>query len=423
MYSLMKQLFPICRSITGAGVRETLAILQAEHLSGLNITSVPSGTECLDWTVPPEWSISAARITDESGKTWVDFADNNLHLMGYSVPTDAWLTPAELDAHLYSLPDLPDAIPYVTSYYAPRWGFCVPHSLRERMRQHTGKFHAVIDSDLKDGALNYGELLIAGESNSEVLLSTYICHPSMANDNLSGPVAAVKLAKWLLERPRRLSYRVLFIPETIGSIVYLSRHLDALREHVVAGYVLTCCGDERTWSFLPSRRGDTLADRAARHVLKHMNVNVTEYSFLTRGSDERNWCSPLVDLPVASIMRSKYGTFPEYHTSMDDLSLVTPRGLMESFEAYRRCLEIFENNGVWTTACVGEPQLGKRGLYPTVSQVGSAEGRVRNIKNILSYCDGADLLTVADTIGVPFSECLEIVGVLEQAGLLARQNK
>ena len=391
-----------------------------EYLPALQVHEVPSGTSCLDWTVPQEWNIRAARIEDETGKRWVDFRDCNLHVVGYSPPVNAWLTPDELDAHLYSLPEQPSAIPYVTSYYAPRWGFCVAHSLRERMKLHTGRFHAVIDSELKQGALTYGELIIPGETDLEVLLSTYICHPSMANDNLSGPVVATFLARWLAERPRRLTYRILFIPETLGSIVYLSRHIDELKAKVIAGYVLTCCGDEGpAWSFLPSRAGDSLADRAARHVLRHCASGFTEFSFLTRGSDERNWCSPGVDLPVASIMRGKYGTYPEYHTSLDDLSFVTSKGLEESLEVYRLCLEALENNATWRAACLGEPQLGKRGLYPAVSRAGSAEGWTRDMKNILAYSDGEkDLLSVAEIIEAPFARCLEIVKKLEETGLL-----
>ena len=419
MHALLSRLYPICRSLTGEGVRQTLSILR-EYLPGLEIRETPSGTSCLDWTVPQEWDIRDAWIEDETGKKWVDFRECNLHAVGYSTPIDAWLTPEELDAHLYSLPEQPGAIPYVTSYYAPRWGFCVPHELREKMRKHPGRFRAVIDSELKQGFLTYGELVLRGETDREVLLSTYICHPSMANDNLSGPVVTTFLARWLAERPRRLTYRALFIPETLGSIVYLSQHLEALKAKVVAGYVLTCCGDERAWSFLPSRAGNTLADRAARHVLRRHAPGWMEHSFLTRGSDERNWCAPGVDLPVASIMRSKYGTFPEYHTSLDDLSLVTAKGLNEALEVYKLCAAVLERNAIWRAACLGEPQLGKRGLYPAVSFVGSAEGWVRDMKNILAYSDGEhDLLSIAELIGAPFAHCLEIAEKLAAAGLLA----
>ena len=418
MHALLSRLYPICRSLTGNGVRETLSILR-EHMPRLEVREVPSGTPCLDWTVPPEWNIDAGWIEDQTGRRWVDFERNNLHVMGYSLPIDLWLTPDELDAHLFSLPDQPEAIPYVTSYYAPRWGFCVTQRVRERMRAHDGKFRAVIVSRLSQGFLSYGEWLLPGDTDREVLLSTYICHPSMANDNLSGPVLAASLAQWLEERPRRLSYRILFIPETIGSIVYLAEYLQLLKTRVSAGYVLTCCGDERAWSFLPSRSGDTLADRTARHVLRHETPGYTEYSFLSRGSDERNWCSPGVDLPVASIMRSKYGTFPEYHTSLDGPDWVTPRGLEDSLRIYRRCLEVLERNGKWQTTCLGEPQLGKRGLYPTLSLAGSAEGWVRDMKNILAYSDGSlDLLSLADIVGLPFERCWEIVKKLEDAALL-----
>ncbi len=418
MYGWARDLFPICRSITGEGVRTTLKYLQ-RLMPLLKIVEVESGTKVLDWTVPDEWNIKDAYIADEDGTRIVDFKKSNLHVVGYSEPVSAEMTLEELQPHLYSLPLMPDAIPYVTSYYQRRWGFCLSQRARDEMRP--GKYRIVIDSSLAPGSLSYGEIILPGQEEQEVLLSTYVCHPSMGNNELSGPMVTTALTSWLMSLPeRRYTYRILFIPETIGSIAYLSTHHEIMKRNTVAGYVITCVGDDRTYSYLESRRGNTLADRITRHVMKHHYPECVTYPFLKRGSDERQYGSPGIDLPVVSLMRSKYGTYPEYHTSLDDLNLISPRGLAGAYGAIKRCISLIEANATYRATCLGEPQLGKRGLYPTLSTTGSAVA-VRNMMNVLAYADGElDLISLAEHIEVPAEDCLPIIERLVQERLMER---
>ena len=417
MYRLAKRLFPICRSITGDGVRDTLSILG--EIVPLKTYEVPTGTPVFDWTVPQEWNIRGGFIEDENSKRILDFAWNNLSIVGYSEPVDQIVSREELLEHIYSEPAQPDAIPYVTSYYKRRYGFCMTENQRNALGN--GPFHIVIDSELKDGALTYGEIILPGESQQEIFLSTYICHPSMANDNLSGPCVLIYLAKMLAKLPRRrYTYRMIFIPETIGSITYLSKNYVHLKKHVVAGFNISCVGDDRTYSYVASRYGNTLADKAAKNVLSFHTPGYQAYSFLQRGSDERQYCAPGIDLPLCAICRSKYGEYPEYHTSLDDLTLISEAGLGGALEVYWKCLMGLEHNYCYRVTCLGEPQLGKRGLYPTLSRKGSAN-EIRTMTNFIAYADGTnDLFDISNIIHVPVDRLIEIADLLRAGGILER---
>ena len=420
MHQWASDLFPICRSVTGKGVRQTLNYIK-NLLPEITICNITSGTPAFDWVVPDEWNIKDAFIENESGKRIVDFNNNNLHVVGYSEPVDKWLTLEELNPHLHSLPDQPNAIPYVTSYYKRRWGFSLTDNQRNSLKP--GRYHVVVDSDLKPGVLNYGEIIIPGESAKEVFLSTFVCHPSMANNELSGPVVTTALAQWLLSlKERRYTYRIIFVPETIGSIVYLSRNLDHLKQHVIAGFNISCVGDDRVYSYLPSRDGNTLSDQAALHVLKYIDPEFKRYTWLDRGSDERQYCAPGVDLPIATIMRSKYGEYPEYHTSLDDLNLVTPLGLEGGYTALKKTIEIIEKNTYPKMMVLCEPQLGKRGLYPTINTKTSNE-KVEQMMNLISYSDGDhSLLEIAELIDIPFWELIQLYQKLLNVNLVKGFN-
>lgn len=406
MYKLADRLFPICRSLTGNGFRESLGIIKG-IVPEINVHEVSSGTQVFDWTVPNEWNCTGGGIYTLNGRKVIDFSDSNLHILGYSTPVDLVISREELLEHVYTQPDQPEWIPYVTSYYKERWGFCMSENQKKTLSEE--KYHVIINSTLSPGSLTYGDLLIPGETKEEVLFSTYLCHPSMANNELSGPVVQTELIRYVMSLPsRRYSYRFVFVPETIGSITYCNFNLDVLQKNVKAGFVLSCVGDDRTYSYIASPYGNTLADRVLKNVLKYHYPKYLEYSFLKRGSDEREYCSVGVGLPVCGFCRSKYGEYPEYHTSADNMDIISPEGLQGAYDVMVKVINTLENNYCFRMTCKGEPQLGKRGLYPNISQKGSYDA-VMSLKNFIAYADGHnDLIGISDIIGVPSTELISI---------------
>jgi len=416
MMSLAKSMWPIGRSLSGQGVRDTLKLLK-DQLPNLEIKSFFSGERCSDWTIPNEWNVKKAYIVDPSGRKICDYSVNNLHLVGYSTPIEGLFDLKDLQPHLYSLKDQPTAVPYVTSYYKEQWGFCLRHDERENLRE--GVYKVVIDSTLEPGKLDYGELIVKGSSDREILFSTYICHPSMANNEISGPVLATELAKFVSKLDNHYSYRFLFVPETIGTIAYISKNFESLKSNLLAGYVLTCVGDERTYSYVPSRQGGTVADKIAMEVLEKLGIEYKRYSWKDRGSDERQYCAPGVDLPVCSVMRSKYGEFPEYHTSLDTLEeVVTSRGLQQSFDFYSSLINHLETLRYPKINTIGEPQLGRRGLYPNTSIKGVYSG-VNVLMDVISGMDGtSSLQEISKIAGTNYEFVADTCLTLEREGLV-----
>ena len=421
IYKFIKSLFKIPRSLTGDGVRETLAKIKNEHIPNLSIYEIPSGERVGDWIIPNEWSIYSAYIKDLEGNIIVDFKENNLHVLGYSQPINKKVSLKELDEHLFSLPSNPRAIPYVTSYYRNNWGFCLTDLGRKNLKDES--YYAFIDSSLCKGSLTYADLIIPGKQKEEIFFSTYICHPSIANNELSGPGLATYLAKWLNDRSNRFTYRFAFAPETIGAIAYISKNLKDLKK-VHAAFNLTCVGDNSSLSFLPSRFGNTVADKVARHVLNYQNENFKEYSFLKdRGSDERQYCSPGVNLPMVSIMRSKYGEYPEYHTSLDDMEFISPDGLDLSYQIHLKCIQILESNYFYKSTILGEPFLSKHGKNHTI--IGGIENDESKssqlILDIMICCDGSlDIIDIANLLGKYAFNLIPIFHSLEQDGLIEK---
>lgn len=390
------RLWPICRSLTGPGVRETLDILS--ELVPLERYRVASGTRVFDWEVPDEWSIREAYIITPDGRRIADFASNNLHVWSYSVAVNARMSLAELGQHLRSLPDQPEAIPYVTTYYKRQWGFCLDHPTLASLPEN-GEYHVVIDSSLEPGFLDYGEAVLPGKTDREVLFSTYICHPSMANNELSGPLIQAFLYRLIAGMAnRKYTYRFVFAPETIGIIAYLDRVGTHLLNHLDAGYVITCAGDRGMLTYKRSRQGDSLADRVAEHVLIQNGKPHATIDFAVGGSDERQYCSPGFNLPVGSLMRTPYKQFPEYHTSFDNKAFISFAHLRDTLETYAKMVKVLELNECYrNTVAFCEPQLGKRGMYPHAVNPDNQREDLHNLLHFLAHADGkTDLITTAE---------------------------
>ncbi|MDR2384064.1 MAG: DUF4910 domain-containing protein [Tannerella sp.] len=417
------RLFPICRSLTGDGNRKTLEILS--EIIPLKISEIPCGTQCFDWTVPPEWNVKDAWIKDSKGNFIVNFADNNLYLLGYSEPFAGIISYKELKEHLYTLPDYPNQIPYLTSYYKRRWGFCVRHRDLERF-DPAEKYEIYIDSSLNEnGSMTIAEVIIEGQTRDEVLFSTYFCHPSLANNELSGPLVSTficnSLAGIIKERRAKLkyTYRFVFIPETIGSIYYLSQMGEHLKKRLKAGFVITCIGDRGAFTYKKSRQGNALPDRVIELLLQQTEKEYKIMDFFpSDGSDERQYCSPGFNLPVGSLMRSMYGTYPEYHTSADNKEFISFAAMEASIYKYLEAIKMIEQ----MPFC--EPQLGKRGLYPTLGSQKDTSKIVAAMMWLLNFCDGEhDLIDISWRSGTPFMELLPVVDKLVENGILKTQVK
>jgi aminopeptidase-like protein len=416
MYSLIEELYPICRSITGEGVRETLKSIK--NRIPLEIHEVPSGTPVFDWTVPREWNIRDAYIRNQEGEKVVDFAQHNLHVMNYSIPVNRKMRLEDLRSHLFFLPEHPDWIPYRTSYYREAWGFCLSH--KDYMKLHEGEYEVVIDSTLEDGTLTYGEMVLEGSTQDEILISCHICHPSLCNDNLSGIVVAVKLGEFLATTSRKYTYRFLFIPGTIGSLTWLSLNESRL-ESIKHGLVLALLGDCGAPTYKRSRQGGALIDRAAEHVLACSGNGHRVLDFSPYGYDERQFCSPGFNLPVGCFMRTPNGSYPEYHTSGDDLEFVKPEFLSDSLHKAGAVLNVLERNGTYiNTNPKGEPQLGKRGLYKAVGGAADSKTKEMAMLWVLNLSDGThDLLAIAERSGLPFERIHEACTLLQEHHLLS----
>jgi len=420
MHDLMRRLYPLCRSLTGDGVRQTLAALR--ELIPLELHEVPTGTPVLDWTVPMEWNVRDAYVKAPSGERVVDFRESNLHVVGYSVPVRERLSLAELREHLHSLPERPDWIPYRTSYWERSWGFCLRHDRLVELAD--GMYDVRIDSSLEPGHLTYGELELPGETEDEVLISTHVCHPSLANDNRAGIAVATFLARRLAREPcRRFTYRFLFVPGTIGPITWLARNQERV-PRIRHGLVLALLGDPGSPTYKRSRRGDAEVDRAAAHVLRRSGADGEIVGFSPYGYDERQYCSPGFDLPVGRLTRSPGGEFAEYHTSADDLELVRPELLAHSLTTAAAIVEILEGNSTYLNQSPkGEPQLGRRGLYGSLG--GAAGGRERELALlwVLNLSDGGhSLLDVAERADLPFETVRDAADALLEHGLLAERG-
>ena len=432
------KLFKINRSITGKGTRLTLKLIK-KIIPKLKISNFKSTTKVFDWKIPYEWNVKNAYVIDKNKRKIIDFKKNNLHLVGYSEPVNKIVSKSNLFSRIHTLEKQKNLIPYVTSYYKKYWGFCLSHNEKKRLNnkyKNTDKFFVKVESNFKkDGKLTYGEVLIPGRSKKEILISTYVCHPSMANNELSGPLVSIALIKFFQKRNNKLSLRFLFVPETIGSIAYISRNFKSLKKNVIGGYVLTCIGDNRNYSYLKTKYENSLSDYSARAAFKKLKIKPKYFSFLDRGSDERQFNSPGVDLNIGSIMRSKYLTYPEYHTSKDDFKLVTPTGLQGGFRAAREAIIQMQNlyNSDFKTKKKNvidgykpktnffcEPNMGKRNLYPKISQKVANYQEVFNLMNFIQFSDGSNTLKQIATLAkINYKKTIKIFKILKEKKIIS----
>ncbi len=416
MINLAKELYPKNRSLMGPDIRNSFEKFMQIHKE-FKLIKFKTGEKVFDWEIPEEWIIKGGYVEHESGKRFAEFKKNNLHVMGYSVGVNKVMTKKELLEKSFSLPDFPDAIPYITSYYKKDWGFCFSHNELSNLPE--GNYKAVINSEHKKGDLCLLEAVIPGESKKEIFFSSYLCHPSMANNELSGPVLLNEILTYVKQlKNRYYSYRFVLIPETIGSISYLSKRLNTLKENMLCGYNLTCVGDERSYTHLKSRNGNNLADLALSSALIKLD-NVKEYSFLDRGSDERQYCAPGIDLPLCTFCRTKFGKYPEYHTSKDDFKVVTENGLKGSYKVILNIIKAFEIGLYPNVQVLGEPQLGKRQLYPNTSQLykGMHPAKVR--MDVIAYCDSNhNIFEISHKINVNLEKVYEELLILNNKDLI-----
>ena len=415
MYQIISKLYPLCRSITGNGVRHTLNIIQ-EHIP-LTVHEIPSGTQVFDWIVPKEWNIRDAYIKNSKDEKIIDFQQLNLHVVNYSIPIQNVLSLKELKEHLFTLPDHPDWIPYRTSYYTENWGFCLSH--KQFLELQDGEYEVCIDASLADGHLTYGEYYLPGEQSDEILLSCHICHPSLCNDNLSGIALVTFLAKYLSSLTLRYSYRFLFIPGAIGSITWLCIN-ESRVSHIKHGFTVAGVGNAGNVTYKKSRRGDAEIDKAFSHVLKHCGSNFALLDFSPYGYDERQFCSPAFNLPIGCVMRTPHGQYPEYHTSADNLGFVQPQSLADSFAQCLAVLHVLENNRAYLNQnpkC--EPQLGRRGLYKRMGGHTNAQVNELAMLWVLNFSDGSHtLLDIAERAGLEFGIMHKAADALLLHGLL-----
>ncbi len=422
IYSWLKHLFPIHRSITGKGLRKTLNFFKKEFPK-MKIQKIKSGTKVFDWVIPKEWEVKQAYISDLNGKKIVDYKNSNLHIVGYSNPINKTLSFAELNKHLYSIPKQPNAIPYITSYYNKTWGFCLKDKIRKKLNKKKN-YKVYINSSFKSGYLNYGEIYLKGKSKKEIVFSTNVCHPSLGNNELSGPVLALALTKYLNKQNLFYSYRILFVPETIGALSFLKKNEKKLKK-IKGGFVLSCLGDDDNYSILNSRYGNNFADKMAEFNYKYNNYSYNKFSYLKRGSDERQYCAPLFNLPFCTIMRTRFGDFKEYHTSFDNLNYVSSKGLGNSFKMLKKLIFMLEHNRTYISKIKGEPFLNKYNLKKEISGFNKPlQFETKTILDLVSYCDGEhDLIDISKIIRKDYLYLLKMSRKLCSLGILKELTK